>query len=186
MVLRLVLSGVAFQALAFATTSLLIFIFADRAPAFVAFVVGSLNGVGWRDVAIVVVPTAAGLTLAFAAVRHMNVLLLDDDTAGGLGMRVRRARLGLSCISALLAAGAVSVAGLVGFVGLVVPNGVRLLVGPDHRVLLPLCVLAGATLVILSDAVARTALAPLELPVGALLALIGGPYFLFLLWRKLP
>jgi iron complex transport system permease protein len=74
----------------------------------------------------------------------------------------------------------------VGFVGLVVPNAVRLRVGPDHRALLPLCALGGAALVVASDAAARTATAPLELPVGALLALLGAPYFLWLLWWRLP
>ena len=90
-----------------------------------------------------------------------------------------------SSLAAFLAAGAVSTAGLVGFVGLVVPNAVRIMGGPDHRVLLPLAALGGASLVLLADTVSRTALAPLELPVGALLALIGGPYFLWLLWRRL-
>ena len=89
-------------------------------------------------------------------------------------------------IGCLIAVALLSVAGLVGFVGLVVPNGVRLLAGPDHARLLPLSALAGATLVVLADAAARTLAAPLELPVGAVLALVGGPYFLTILWRKLP
>jgi iron complex transport system permease protein len=99
---------------------------------------------------------------------------------------VRRARFAASGVSALLAAGAVSVAGLVGFVGLVVPNAIRVLVGPAHGVLLPLTALGGALLVLVADTLARTLLAPIELPVGALLALVGGPTFLALLWRKLP
>jgi len=184
--LRIVLSGVAIQAILAAGIALLTFAFADRAPAFVSFLVGSLNGLGWSDAAIVAVPTALGLALALVSVRVLNLLLLDDATAGGLGVSVRRARLGASSLSALLSAGAVSVAGLVGFVGLVVPNGVRVLVGPDHRALLPLAALGGGALVLLADTVARTVLAPLELPVGALLALVGGPYFLVLLWRKVP
>ena len=77
-------------------------------------------------------------------------------------------------------------AGLVGFVGLVVPNAVRIVAGPDHKSLLPLSAVAGATLVVVTDLVARTVVAPVELPVGALLALIGGPYFLYLLWKRLP
>jgi iron complex transport system permease protein len=184
--LRLVLSGVALQAVLFAAVALLMFAFADRAPAFVAFLVGSLNGLSWSDARHVAVPSALGAACALLAVRPLNVLLLDDSTAGGVGLPVQRARMGAACVAALLAAAAVSVAGLVGFVGLVVPNGMRLLVGPDHRVLLPASALAGAALVVAADALARTATAPLELPVGALLALIGGPYFLYLLWRKLP
>lgn len=183
--LRLVLSGVALQALCFAGTALLTFLFADRAPAFVAFLVGSLNGLGWREVALVSAPALAGLVLAALAMRRLDVLLLDDATAGGLGVAVKRARFAASALAAWLAAAAVSVAGLVSFVGLVVPNGVRLLVGPEHRALLPSCALAGAALVLLADTAARTLAAPIELPVGALLAALGGPAFLALLWRKL-
>jgi iron complex transport system permease protein len=182
--LRLVLSGVGVQAICFAGASLLSFLFADRAPAFAAFVVGSLNGLGWTDVLRVSVPVLLGLAISFATARRLDLLLLDDATAGALGVSVRRARLLASALAALLAAAAVSVAGLVAFVGLVVPNGVRLLVGPSHARLLPLCALAGAVLVLCADGAARTLVAPIELPVGALLALIGGPYFLVVLWRK--
>jgi len=183
--LRIILAGVAMQALGFGLIAIVQFFFADRAPAFVAFVVGSLNGMSWQDVRVVALPTALGTGAALLAVRSLNLLLLDDATAGGIGLGVRRARLAASALSALLAAGAVSVAGLVAFVGLIVPNGIRLLCGPDHRVLLPLCALGGALLVLVADTLGRTVVAPLELPVGALLSLIGGPYFLVLLRRKL-
>ena len=112
--------------------------------------------------------------------------MLEDSAASGLGLAVRTARFAASCIAALLAAGSVSVAGLIGFVGLVVPNGLRLLVGPEHKLLLPVSALGGAILVLLADLAARTVMAPLELPVGALLALLGGPYFIYILWTKLP
>jgi len=146
--------------------------------------VGSLSGSGWREVRIVALPALAGIMLSLLSVRALDLLLLDDDSAGGVGLGVRRTRVLVSCLAALLAAGAVSVAGLVGFVGLVVPNWVRILVGPEHARSLVPCVLGGATLVVVADAAARTIAAPLELPVGALLALIGGPYFLIILWRK--
>jgi iron complex transport system permease protein len=184
--LRMILCGVALQALFFAVVALIMFFFADRAPAFAAFIVGSLASVGWSDVAIVAVPTVLGFFVALAAARPLDVLLLDEASATSLGVPVRRARFGASCVAALLAAGAVSVAGLVGFVGLVAPNALRLLAGPRHAALLPLAALAGATLVMVSDAAARAAAAPLELPVGALLAAIGAPYFLFLIWKKIP
>ena len=183
--LRIVLSGVALQAVLFAGIALLSFAFADRAPAFSAFVVGSLNGLGWNQVTLLVAPTAIGLALAAGMMRTLNVLLLDDGAASALGLSVQVSRFACACVAALLTAAAVSVAGLVGFVGLVTPNAVRLLVGPDHHLLLPLSAIGGAALVILADTVARTSLAPLELPVGALLSLIGGPYFLYLLRRKL-
>ncbi len=183
--LRIVLSGVAIQTILFSLIALVTFFFADRAPAFVSFTIGSLNGLGWRDAALILGPVVAGTALALASTRALNLLLLDDDSAAGVGLSVRRSRIAASCLAVLLAAAAASVAGLVGFVGLVVPNWVRVLVGPDHRVLLPLCLLAGAALLVLADTAARTVAAPLELPVGALLALVGGPYFLFVLWRTL-
>ncbi|MEM7410331.1 MAG: iron ABC transporter permease [Myxococcota bacterium] len=183
--LRIILSGVALQALGLGLLAILQFFYADRAPAFVAFVIGSLNGLSWTDVGIVLVPTVIGLSLALIGIRTLNLLLFDDATASGVGLRVRAARLAASGLSALLAAGAVSVAGLVAFVGLIVPNGIRLLTGPDHKVLIPLTALGGALLMICADTLGRTAVAPLELPVGALLALIGGPYFLVLLRWKL-
>lgn len=184
--LKIILSGVAVQAILFSVIALVTFFFADRAPAFAAFSVGSLHGAGWSDVRLAVVPVALGLTVALLAVRPLNLLLLDDSTASGVGLEVQRVRGLASVVAALLAAAAVSIAGLVGFVGLVVPNGVRLLTGPDHRTLLPLSTVGGAALVVVADLVARMLVAPVELPVGALLALLGGPYFLFVLWRKLP
>ena len=183
--LRIILAGVALQALGFGLIAIVQFFYADRAPAFAAFVVGSLNGLSWRDVGIVLGPTLAGIGLALVGLRTLNLLLFDDATAGGVGLPVRQARLAVSALSALLASAAVSVAGLIAFVGLIVPNGVRLLTGPDHRALIPLTVLGGALLVLLADTVGRTAAAPLELPVGALLAILGGPYFLVLLRRRL-
>lgn len=184
--LRIILSGVAIQSIFFAGIALTTFFFADRAPAFVAFTVGSLNGAGWREARIAVGPALAGIVATALLVRSLNLLLLDDDSASGVGLGVRGTRAMAASLAALLASSAVSVAGLVGFVGLVVPNGLRLLVGPDHVRLLPLCAIAGATLMVLADTLARTVAAPLELPVGAILALLGGPYFLVILWRKLP
>jgi iron complex transport system permease protein len=182
--LRIVLAGVAVQSILFACIALITFLFADRAPAFVAFTVGSLSGCGWREVRIVALPASIGVALSLLSVRALDLLLLDDDSAGGVGLGVRKTRVLMSCLAALLAAAAVSVAGLVGFVGLVVPNWIRILVGPEHARSLVPCALGGATLVVLADAAARTVAAPLELPVGALLALLGGPYFLVILWRR--
>jgi iron complex transport system permease protein len=183
--LKIILSGVAVQAVLFSIIALITFFFADRAPSFVAFTVGSLNGSGWSDVQLVIVPAVVGIAISLAASRALNILLFDDATGGGIGLDVARVRLGAAAVAALLAAGAVSVAGLLGFVGLVVPNLVRVVSGPDHRTLIPLAATAGAALMIVADLIARVAVAPLEVPVGALLALIGGPYLLILLRRKL-
>jgi iron complex transport system permease protein len=183
--LRLILSGVAVQALFFAGVALLSFLFADRAPAFVAFTVGSLNGRGWPDVLPALPAMLAGGAVAAAVARPLDVLLLDEASATSVGVRVRAARLGAAALAALLAAAAVSIAGLVAFVGLVAPNSVRLLVGPSHARLLPLSALAGAVLVVVADTAARSVAPPTELPVGALLALVGAPFLIFLASRRL-
>lgn len=182
--LRMILTGVGVQALFFAIIAVITFFFADRAPAFAGFVVGSLNGVGWAEVQRVAFPILLGLGACFLLIRTLDVLRLDDASAAGIGVGILPARLIAAGVSALLTSGAVSLAGMVGFVGLVVPNAARIAVGPEHRLLLPMTVLSGATLVIVADLVARTLVPPLELPVGALLALIGAPYFLYLLWRR--
>ena len=184
--LRVVLSGVALQAMLFAVIALLTFIYADRAPSFVAFTVGSLNGSAWASLQLIALPFATGMVASFIVLRPLDLLLLEDGVAQSVGLPVRLARSTAACIAALLTAGAVSVAGLVGFVGLVVPNGMRLIVGPTHRRLFPVCALGGAALVLVADLLSRTVLAPIELPVGAFMALLGGPYFLFLLWKKIP
>lgn len=181
--LRLVLCGVALQSLFFAGVSLLTFLFAERAPSFVSFTIGSLHGVGWREVWILCVPALAGAAAALALGRPLDAMLLDEGSASGVGLSVRNVRLAISSLGALLCAGAVAVAGLVGFVGLIVPNAVRLLVGPGHRALLPLSALAGSALVVLADTGARTLAAPVELPVGVPLACVGAPYFLHLVWK---
>ena len=112
-------------------------------------------------------------------------LQLGDELAKGLGLRVELTRLLLTAVASLLAASAVSVVGLLGFVGLIVPHAARLMVGSDYRYLLPASALLGAAVVTLSDTFARTAFAPVELPVGIIMAVLGAPFFLFLLRREL-
>ena len=116
---------------------------------------------------------------------HLNILQLGDDIAKALGVNVELTRIYLTAIGALLAASAVSVAGLLGFVGLIVPHTARLLVGSDYRYLIPSSALLGIAVVTYSDTFARVAFAPLELPVGIFMAILGAPFFLFLLRKEL-
>ena len=127
----------------------------------------------------------SGGLLALISARHLNILQLGDELAKGLGLRVELTRLLLTAVASLLAASAVSVVGLLGFVGLIVPHAARLMVGSDYRYLLPASALLGAAVVTLSDTFARTAFAPVELPVGIIMAVLGAPFFLFLLRREL-
>ncbi|WP_264309010.1 iron ABC transporter permease [[Leptolyngbya] sp. PCC 7376] len=114
--------------------------------------------------------------------RPLNLLNLGDDMAVGLGISLLQSRLVIGAVASLLAASAVSIAGLIGFVGLVVPHGVRLLVGSDYRWILPLSALAGAWVLTFADLISR--LGAVELPVGAVTALLGSPLFIFLLYRR--
>jgi len=116
--------------------------------------------------------------------RQLDVLGLGDEVARGLGVRVERLRLGLLAMGAALAGAAVAVAGPVSFVGLMAPHIARRLAGPGHRAHLPLCALAGGTIVLVADTLARTAFAPADIPVGIVTAVVGVPYFVWLLARS--
>ena len=115
--------------------------------------------------------------------RPLNLLTLGDREARHMGVSTERVRVSVIVLSALLTGAAVSVAGIIGFVGLVIPHVIRLITGPDHRFLLPASVLGGAIALLLADLVARTVVVPAELPLGVVTAMIGGPFFLWLVHR---
>jgi len=151
----------------------------------VLWIMGSFAGATWRKVAITAAYTLPTAALLLGLARPLNLMAIGEETAQYLGAdveRVKRLALGLA---ALLTAAGVSVAGVIGFVGLVVPHGIRLLVGSDHRALLPLSFLGGATFLVLSDIVAQLILAPKQVPVGVITAFVGVPLFLVLLRRSL-
>ena len=147
--------------------------------------VGGLAARSWPHVEIILPYAVLGLVLAILGAGYLNILQLGDDVAKGLGVNVELVRILLTATAALLAASAVSVAGLLGFVGLVVPHTVRLLIGSDYRFLIPCSALLGIATVTYSDTLARMAFAPLELPVGIFMAALGAPFFLFLLRKEL-
>ncbi|MEM6427424.1 MAG: iron ABC transporter permease [Cyanobacteria bacterium P01_D01_bin.128] len=180
---RLILGGVAFSSFFGAIQSVLLLLSPDgQIQAALNWLIGSLNGRGWTEVRLVgpgvIVILLAGCLLA----RQVNLLNLGDDLATGLGTSLVRSRCLIGAVATLLAAGAVSVAGLVGFVGLIVPHGVRLLVGTDYRLVLPFSALGGALVLSGADLMARSG--PIELPVGVVTALLGAPVFIWLLYRR--
>lgn len=155
----------------------------DALRSAVLWTMGSLGGVSWPMVGVLAacsLPTTAVATLLG---RDLNALALGEETAAHLGTRVEWTKNCAYLLASLLAAAAVSVAGVIGFVGLVVPHAVRLLWGHDHRWLIPTCFLAGGGVLVVADAAARTVARPLELPVGVVTALVGVPFFLVLLRR---
>lgn len=178
---RLILAGVAVAAMLGALSGLILLLNAEQAGSVLGFAVGSLAGCSLVQLRQVGFYFLLGLPIAFLLGRRLNVLALGDDVAAGLGLKVERTRFVLLAVAALLAASAVCVAGMLGFVGLIAPHVVRMAIGYDHRYLLPASALFGAVMVVGCDAVARLMSGPVELPVGAVTALLGPPFFLYLL-----
>ncbi|WP_025674841.1 FecCD family ABC transporter permease [Paenibacillus polymyxa] len=181
---KIVLAGVAINALLGALTNGVMVMYSDRVQAVLPWLSGGLNGRSWHHLEFMAPYAIIGLIASLFAIKPANLLLLGDDSAQLLGQRVELQRMLIILLSALLAGTAVSVAGLIGFVGLVVPHVIRLLIGEDYRFLLPLSIVGGGTLVVLADIVARSWFDPIELPVGILLAVIGAPFFLILLKKR--
>jgi iron complex transport system permease protein len=183
-VATLLLAGIAVAAVISSLMSLVMSFSGEQVRDIYAWLLGGLVGQGWQTIGAIVPLVALGLLAAAAAARDLNLLSLGEERAAQLGIDVNRLKRWTIAVGALLAACAVSVAGVIGFVGLMTPHLLRLVVGADHRRLLPAVLLAGPTLLILADLVARTVLAPQELPVGIVTALLGGPFFLYLLRRE--
>lgn len=179
----LLLAGVALSYTLSAITSFVMVFAREQMAAVVFWMMGGLGSASWSYLAMVTPMFLIGSAIALAFTRELNLMLLGDERAGELGLDVARfKRLALGTAS-LLTAAAVAVAGLIGFVGLMVPHAVRLVLGPDHRLLLPASLLGGATTLVLADLLARVLIAPVELPVGIVTALLGGPFFVWLLVR---
>ncbi len=146
-----------------------------------SFLLGGVSVITWEQLAIVGPVILVGIVLARLFALQLNAFSLGEDGAAYLGVDVERDKMILLALGALLTGAAVSLSGLIGFVGLVVPHAVRLVLGPDHRYLLPASAIAGAGFLVMADLLARTVLAPTELPVGIFTALIGAPFFMYLL-----
>ena len=181
---RIILSGVAINSVLGAYNSLLQLLNSDSLEGVLAFMNGSLSGRSWYQVRLLAVYASIGLVLAFLCIKSANALQLGDEMAKSLGVKVSGSRVLLSGVAAFLAASTVSVAGMIGFVGLVVPHISRLLVGSDYKAMLPTSVVLGALVLLVADTVGRTIVPGMEIPVGIVMAVCGGPFFLYLLRKK--
>jgi iron complex transport system permease protein len=184
---RLVLAGVIVD-MVFRSLQQGLFFFADDlgiVQQALAWTTGSLTGTDWAQVRMIL-PWTVIIVIpgALLAARQLNVLLLGEQTAQSLGMNVERVRFTLAGVAILAAASSVAVAGIVSFVGLIVPHIVRTIVGSDYKRLIVGCIFAGPALVVAADVGARLALSPIQIPVGIVTGLIGGPYFLYLMRKK--
>lgn len=184
-VVTLVLTGIAVNAVAGAGLALMLFLGDTQAREEIVFwQLGSLNGTRWVYVAVVAPFVGVGVLGALLVARSLDLLALGDRAARHVGVNVERLRMVAIVLVAMLTAAAVSFAGIIAFVGLVVPHLIRMVIGPGHRVLVPASALGGALLLSLADLFARTAVPYAELPIGMLTSLVGGPFFFWLLRRS--
>lgn len=183
-VVTLILTGVAVNAVAGAIIALMTFLGDTSAREEIVFwQMGSLNGTRWADVLIAGPVIAVGIAICFVFSRRLDLLALGERQARHLGVNVERMRTQVIILVALLTSAAVAFSGIIAFVGLVVPHIIRMIVGPGHKVLVPASVLGGAVLLLAADSAARTIVPFADLPIGMLTALVGGPFFFYLIRR---
>ncbi|WP_368042459.1 FecCD family ABC transporter permease [Gordonibacter massiliensis (ex Traore et al. 2017)] len=182
--LTVVLAGIAITTVFGAGMNTILIVNPDAYIGSSTFLVGGLAGVLMDDLLWPAVYIAAGLAAALFAAGKLNIMALGDDTAHALGMNVGACRLAMLGLAAVLAGAAVSFAGLLGFAGLIIPHLVRFFVGHDNRMVLPLSAVAGAAFVVVCDLLARVLFVPYEVPVGILMAFLGGPFFIYLILKN--
>lgn len=180
----LLLAGIALSSILSAVVSMIL-VFSEKSVSNVVFwLMGGLSRSDWSGIGLILPYFLIGVIANVVYARDLNAMLLGEETSKHLGIEVERVKRHLLCATSLLTAAAVSVSGIIGFVGLIVPHIVRLIIGPDHRLLVPMAALAGAIFLTTADTLARTVIQPAEIPVGAITALFGGPFFIFLLRRR--
>lgn len=181
--IRLLLAGVALGALFGGLMTAMMVFHSEKVQGTIQWMAGGFQGRSWGHVRMILPYTIVGVVGAFWSSRTLNILALGDEMATGLGLNVQRCRILLMTLAGLLTASAVSVAGLLGFVGLMVPHIVRMIIGSDFEWLMPTAVIVGTILVVSADTFSRIIFAPTEVPVGVFMSFIGAPFFLYLLRR---
>jgi iron complex transport system permease protein len=182
-VVTLILAGFVVSSFLISATSFLMVVSA-RFNEIVGWTMGGIQVDEWSQLALAAPALLAAILIGYALAPMLDALLLGEEAAGSLGVSVERVKLGVIVLASLVTALAVTLAGVVAFVGLVVPHAARLVYGPGHRVLIPIAACAGAIFVVAVDAVARTVVAPTELPLGVMTAVVGAPFFLYLLRKS--
>ena len=180
----LLLAGVAINFLFSALITVLLALSKRELHSMIFWLMGDLSTANWNKITIVTIPVIVGCLFLFSSSLDLNALALGEEEALHLGVNTGKLRIRIFIIGSVIIASIVSFTGLIGFVGLVVPHIARLLVGPDHRVMLPTSALFGAIFLILCDTFARIIIAPTEIPIGAVTAIVGAPLFIYLLQRR--
>lgn len=182
--LRIILAGIAVNAIFLGATSLLSILNSDKIQGVLLWINGSLAYRGWNEVKYLVPYSVMGMILSLFCIKGANLLALGDDVAINLGVNVNKTRIFISLVAVFLAGISTSIVGIIGFLGLIVPHICRLIVGYDYKYVIPMSAIWGASLLLLADTLARYIARPIELPVGVIMSMIGGPFFLFLLRRR--
>ncbi len=180
----LLLSGIAIGQFFTAIMSFIMVIYTNELDKIIFWTLGSFSAKGWGKVLPIAVPIILSIIVLNFFARELNAMLTGEETAQNLGVDVEKIKLFILLLCAFITAMAVSVSGIIGFVGLIIPHIVRLVVGSDHRILLPSSALVGGIFMIIADTIARTIISPTEIPVGIITAMIGGPFFIYLLRKK--
>ena len=181
---RIILSGVAVNSVLGGYNSFLQLQNSDNLQGVLAFMNGSFAGATWQNVRIMGLYAAIGMVMVFLCIKSANALQLGDEMAKNLGVRVNLSRIALSAVAAFLSAATVSQIGMIGFVGLVAPHIARMLSGSDYKVMVPTAILTGSLTVLLADTVGRSILPGTEIPVGVMMSVFGGPFFLYMLRKR--
>ncbi|QUH21391.1 FecCD family ABC transporter permease [Alkaliphilus sp. B6464] len=180
-VTTLLLAGIATGQFFTAIMSFIMTISTRDVSTIIFWTMGSFSGRGWSHVQIAIIPVLLGSIIIYIFSKDLNIMLLGEDSAQNMGVETEKVKKVILITSVLITAFLVSVSGIIGFVGLIVPHMVRLLMGPDHRILIPASGLVGGIFLIVADTLSRTIIAPTEVPVGIITALAGGPFFIYLL-----
>lgn len=180
-VTTLLLAGIAIGQFLTAIMSFLMVIYDKDMSKIIYWTMGSLSGKGWDPVIRFSIPLIISMVIISFFARDLNIMLTGDESAQSLGVDVEKTKKYILILGTFITSMVVSISGIIGFVGLIIPHIVRLLVGPDHRILLPASALLGGVFMIFADTIARTIISPVEIPVGIITAIFGGPFFIYLL-----
>lgn len=180
----LLLSGIAVGQFLTAILSFLMVIYTKDMTKIIYWTLGSFSGKGWGHLASIFIPMVLSMIVINLFSKDLNIMLLGEESAQNLGINVEKIKIIILIICAFIVSIAVSISGIIGFVGLIIPHIVRLIIGPDHRILIPTSMLVGGIFMIFADTLSRTIISPTEIPVGIITALFGGPFFIYLLRKS--
>ena len=180
----ILLAGIVMSSILSSGISIMMIFNHDELARIVNWTMGSFNSASWEQIVVIIIPVALGLIFLVSLSREMNAMVLGEEDAQNIGVNVERVKKIILITASLLSACVVSVSGIIGFVGIIVPHLFRLIFGADHKVILPVSAIGGGIFLLVSDTIARTIVPGFEIPVGVITSLFGGPFFLYLLKKS--